>query len=211
MNTRGVTADQVTSAAERLTARGERVTVRGVRAELGGTGSLATIATHLAGWRDAQRPMKATSLTLPVELQRVILAEIERHVAATRAELETELGDARADRDAVTEEAERLARDLAGAEHRLGEQATESERQSGVVSQLERQLAEVRDQLAREREAAEGARKAAALAELRLESLPQLHAELEALRGKLDAEREARRTAEIEAAELRGQRGTKEA
>ena len=209
MNTRGVSPDQVSAAAERLTARGERVTVRGVRAELGETGSLATIARHLAGWRDSQRPLQATSLSLPAELQRLILAEIERNVAAARAELDAELADARADRDAITEEAERLAQELAGAQQRIAEQGAELERQSGVVSQLERQLTEAREQLAREREAAEGARKAAALAELRLESLPQLHAEVETLRGKLDAEREARRVAEIEAAELRGQQGTK--
>ena len=50
---------------------------------------------------------------------------------------------------------------------------------------------------------------AEALATLRLESLPMLRDELTELRGKLDAERDARRVAEIAAAELRGQHGIK--
>jgi phage-related tail protein len=141
---------------------------------------------------------------LPVEVQRVLLAEIERHVATARAGLEADLADVQADREALAEELERQAAALQAAERRVAEQAAELERHAGALEHLERGLSEAREQVVREREAAENARKAAALAELRTESLPRLHAEIETLQNKLDEEREARRKAEIEAAELRG-------
>jgi len=201
----GTSYAEIAAAADRLTANGERPTVRAVRAEIGG-GSLATIQRHFTEWKGGRRAAPVSAALSP-ELQRVILAEMERSSAAVRAELETELADTQAERDALTAELERQGETLAASEERAEAQSAEVERQAGALALLERGLADAREQAAREREAAEAARKAAALAELRLESLPQLHAEIKALRADLATEREARRVAEIEAAEWRGKHG----
>jgi chromosome segregation ATPase len=136
-----------------------------------------------------------------------MLAQIEHAAAEARAELKTELVDTQTERDGLTDELERQSAVLTATERENQERAEQIGRHIGTIATLERTLAEVQEQLAREREIAEAARKASALAELRLEELPALRDAIEDLRGKLDAEREIRRKAEIEAAELRGQFG----
>jgi colicin import membrane protein len=204
----GVSFAEVAAVADRITGRGERPTVRSVRTELGG-GSLATIQRHFSAWKDGHRPTLPVNMALPPELQRAMLTQIERAAAEARAGLETELAETLAERDGLTDELERQSETLAAAEQRTQAQAAEIERHAGTIAMLERALSEAREQAARERDAAEAARRAAALAELRLEDLPGLRTEVEALRTKLEAERDARRKAEIEAAELRGGRKTR--
>jgi colicin import membrane protein len=186
--------------AEKIAGRGERVTARAIRAELG-TGSLVTVQKHLVAWKDGQRIPEQTNPNLPPELSRVFLAEVERQVSTTRAKLEGELGETQADRDSITEEAERLSLALTTAEQRIADLASEAERHAGERVQLQRALTESQERENRERAAAEDARRALAVAELQAQSVPELQA-------KLDAERERSRKAEIEAAELRGARGT---
>ena len=199
----GITYAEVAAVADAAAARGERPTAQSVRGELG-SGSLGTIQKHLTTWKAKHQPPKIEAVGLPPELQRALLAHIERATADARAELGAELAATQNERDTLADELERQAALLTAAEERGREQAGEIERHAGVIATLERALAEAREQIAREREAAEEARKGEALANLRTESLPQLTAELAAVRGKLDEEREARRVAEIEAAELRG-------
>jgi colicin import membrane protein len=204
----GVTFAEVAAVADRIKARGERPTVQRVRGELG-SGSLATLQRHFTAWREQNRAGAVESVTLPVELQRAMLGHIERAAAEARADLQAELAETQSEREALTEELERQGATLAAVEERAAAQAGEIERQAGAVATLERALTEAQEAASRERAAAETARKEAALAALRLESLPTLQADLAELRGKLDAERDARRLAEIAAAELRGQHGKK--
>jgi colicin import membrane protein len=205
----GVTYAEVAAAADRITARSERATVRAVRAELGGTGSLETIQREFSAWKERNRPAKAESVTLPVDLQRVLLGHIERAAADARADLQTELADTQAEREALTDELERQSRGRAEAEQRAEELLAEVARLRGALDQAEGRE-EARERALQEaREAAESARKAEALATLRLESLPTLQSENAALKAKLDEVNEARRVAEIEAAELRGPGGKK--
>jgi chromosome segregation ATPase len=204
----GVTFAEVAAVADRIKARGERPTVQRVRGELG-SGSLATLQRHFTAWREKHRSGAVESVTLPVELQRAMLGHIERAAAEARADLQAELAETQSEREALTEELERQGTALAAVEERAAAQAGEIERQAGTIATLERALAEANETASRERTAAETARKEAALAALRLESLPTLQAELTEIRNKLDAERDARRLAEIAAAELRGQHGGK--
>jgi colicin import membrane protein len=205
MNTRILTDTEIRASADRLTARGEKVTLRAVRAELGG-GSYATIHPALAAWKEKRPRIETTSHAVPPELQRAIASEIERCVAAARAELAADLSEAHDTRDALAEELQQQITAALAAEKRTEEADAEVERHAGTITLLERNLTELREQFAREREAAENARKAAAIAELRLESLPQMIDEIKHLRAELAEERHARRIAEVEAAELRGAR-----
>lgn len=204
----GVTFAEVAAVADRIKARGERPTVQRVRGELG-SGSLATLQRHFTAWREKNRTGAVESVTLPVELQRAMLGHIERAAAEARADLQDELAETQSEREALTEELERQGGTLAAVEERAASQAGEIERQAGTIATLERGLAEAQETASRERTVAETARKEAALAELRLESLPALRDELTELRKKLDEERDARRLADIAAAELRGQHGKK--
>lgn len=207
MQTRGLTPDDVAAAADRLVARAEKPTLRAVRAELGG-GSLATIQPALAQWRASRPRIEPNGFAVSAEVQRAILADMERTVASARAELAAELAETQDARDALTEELRQLGAAAAAAEKRAVDASAEVERQAGTIATLERALTEAREQITREHEIAERARREAAEAAVRLEMVPGLQAELEGLRTRLEQEREARLRAEIAAAELRGPKAT---
>jgi hypothetical protein len=76
-----------------MLARGEKPTATIIRAELG-SGSLGTIRRHFTG--------AVESVTLPVELQRAMLGHIERAAAEVRADLQAELAETQAEREALT-------------------------------------------------------------------------------------------------------------
>jgi colicin import membrane protein len=205
---RGLTPEDIAAAAEKLVARGEKPSARAVRAELG-AGSMATITPALAAWRASRPRVEGSGSHISPELQRAMLAEIERAVTSARSELAAELADTQDANSALAEELKTQTAAAIAAEKQAADAKTESERQAGTIASLERSLAEAREQIAQEHETAEHARREAAEAAVRLETLPGLHAEIEALRKRFDEEREARLRAEIAAAELRGTRTTK--
>lgn len=205
---RGLTPEDIAAAAEKLVARGEKPSARAVRAELG-AGSMATITPALAAWRASHPRVEGPGSHISPELQRAMLTEIERAVTSARSELAAELADTQDANSALAEELKAQTAAAITAEKQATDAKAESERQAGTITALERSLAEAREQIAREHETAEQARREAAEAAVRLETLPGLHAEIEALRKRFDEEREARLRAEIAAAELRGTRTTK--
>src|SRR6266700_7268741 len=93
----GITFAEVAAVADRIQERGERPTVKAVRGELG-SGSLATLQRHFTAWREGHRPSAVASITLPVELQRAMLGQIERAAAEARADLQTELAETQSER-----------------------------------------------------------------------------------------------------------------
>jgi len=208
MQQRGITPENIEAAAERIAARGEKPTARAVRAELGG-GSMVTIAPALAAWKANRPKIEAASIGVSAEVQRAILVDVERAVATARADLAAELADTQETLAAVSDELRQQTAAGAAAEARATEATAEVERQAGMIATLERSLAEAREQIAREHEVAETARREAAEAAVRLEMVPGLKGELEELRKRYDAEREARLKAEIAAAEMRGPAGGK--
>jgi len=207
----GITFDQVASIADAIAARGDRPTLRGVRAELG-TGSMGTIQKHLAAWQGQRRQIVTSAATLPTEIQRVILSEIEREVGAARAELEGDLAATRGDRDALADDNEQQTEQIEQQTARLVEIEAICQQQVGRIRQLESDLITRADEIKRERDESANARQALAKSELRLEALPRLEADAERLRGALEtaqgrataAEQQAAVTAsELKAAERR--------
>lgn len=170
MQSRGLTPEAIAAAADRLIARGEKPSLRAVRAELGG-GSLGTIQPALAAWRARRPQIDAAGLGVSAEVQRAIVGDIERAAAAARAELATDLAETREARDALAEELRQQLTVAADAEQRAAEAIAEAERHAGTIATLERALSEAREQIAREHEAAERARREAAEAAVRLELL----------------------------------------
>jgi len=200
----GRTYDEVAAVAERMVARNERPSLRAVRAELG-SGSMGTIQKHLSVWQASRRPAMSGGAGLSAEIQRVILAEIERSVSEARATLEADLAGVKADRDLLTEDNEQQSTQLEQQAADLAARDAIQQQQTGRIAQLEADLAQLNAANAREREATEQARLALAKAELRLEALPRLEAELERLRATLDEERAGRHQAEQQSAVLQAQ------
>ena len=197
----GITYDQVAVVADTLAALGERPTLRGVRAELG-TGSMGTIQKHLAQWQGSRRQIVTSAASLPTEIQRVILSEIERSISEARAELESDLAATKGDRDALAEDNEQQTEQIEQQAARLAEIEATGQQQAGRIGQLDADLLTARETTERERSIAEQARQALAKAELRLEALPKVEAEVDRLRQALEVERQARTVAEQSAAVL---------
>ena len=131
----GITYDQVAVVADTIAARGERPTLRGVRAELG-TGSMGTIQKHLAQWQGSRRLIVTSAASLPTEIQRVILSEIERSISEARAELEGDLAATKGDRDALAEDNEQQT-------EQIEQQREDIVAVLGEIEILERQCAEM--------------------------------------------------------------------
>ena len=191
----GITYEQVAAAADAITARGERPTLRGVRNEMG-TGSLGTIQKHLSAWQSQRRQIVTSTATLPTEIQRIILEEIEREVSSARLELETELAETKADRDTLADDNEAQAEQIEQQTARLEDIEATSQQQVGRIAQLESDIETAWQATERERGVAEQARQALAKAELRLEVLPKVEAEVERLRAALEASKERATIAE---------------
>lgn len=203
----GITFDQVAALADAITTRGDRPTLRGVRAELG-TGSMGTIQKHLTAWQGQRRQIVTSTASLPAEIQRVILAEIEREVVAARAELEAELAATKGDRDTLTDDNEAQTEQLELQANQIDELTATTQQQAGRIAQLEADLASAGQATDRERGLAEQARQALAKSELRLEALPKVEAEADRLRGTLETVQEraiaAEKLAAVTAEKLAG-------
>lgn len=203
----GITFEQVTAVADAIAARGDRPTLRGVRAELG-SGSMGTLQKHLAAWQGQRRQIVTSTATLPTEIQRVILSEIEREIDAARAALESELAATVEARDTLADDNEAQAEQIEQQIARIDKIEAISQQQAGRIAQLEADLATAWQATERERGIAEQARQALAKAELRLETLPKVEAEVERLRAALEASQaratDAERLAAVTAEKLAG-------
>jgi chromosome segregation ATPase len=182
----GVTFEQVAVIADTIAAQGNRPTLRGVRAELG-TGSMGTIQKHLTAWQGTRRAIVTSSATLPTEIQRVILGEIERAVSEARAELEADLAATKGSLDALADDNITQSEQIDQQAARLAEVEAGSQQQAGRILQLEADLAAAGADIKRERDEAANGRQALARAELRLEQLPLLQADAERLRAALES------------------------
>lgn len=207
-----ITQEQVNAAADGLRAADIKPTVRAVRERLG-TGSMATVNKMLQVWQSGQVRPAETPITLPAGLQRTLVDFVAQAVAAGKADLAAELAELQQVNADLASESERQALALAALEDDLAAASRERDVQAGRARQLTGDLQTVREDAAREREAAEGARTELAKAQLRLEAMPRLEADLERLRAELEAERAGRVAAEqaaaVAAARLEGERSAR--
>lgn len=201
-----VTHEQVAAAADAMKAAGIKPSSRAVREKLGNVGSLGTINQMLQHWKNGQNPPASGVGILPPTLQRAILAFMEQELAAARAALENELAEQRQETaDLATDNARQ--RDTIGDQAlQLATMAAEQAKASGRAAQLETELDTARRNAEHERQGAEAARTELARAQLRLEAMPRLEADLAALRAALENQRQARTAAEQAAAVLTAQK-----
>ena len=197
-----ITFEQIAAIADAMKIQGVKPTSRAMRERLGNTGSMGTINKLLGRWKAGQERQMSAALVLPPSLQRVLLEFIDNELTAARTTLEAELTEQQQEAaDLATENERQVIENDAQAETIESLRADVAEHQ-GRAGQLESDLALARDEAVRERSGAELARTELAKAQLRLESMPRLEADLVAVRVVLDTERTGRQQAEQAAAVL---------
>jgi chromosome segregation ATPase len=191
-SSRGVGYDEVAHIAQQIVEEGRTPTVRSVRGELG-TGSNATILTHLNAWKARrEQAAKDQATILPDGVVSAIREAIDQAVRAARTELAARLGEAQvqigedqqllADAEARLE---RLEASLAEAEKRA---AADQQRIEGLQERL--QQGEVL--LAEERQARDRLQVELAQARERIKMVGDMERQLAEERGaRLDAEKRA--------------------
>ena len=214
-----ITQDSVYAAAEALEARGSRVSVRTIRDHLGG-GSPNLITPLLASWR-AKRPQVAQAdIQLDPEmeasfsaLRKTIVKQVEVAAGESARRADERASEAEDTLQLCQQENAELTAELMDATSALEDVRAQREQQAGTITELREDLARTRKEALeeieaadakadREREAAELARTALAKAELRLEALPRLEAEIERLRVALETAQAGKQAAEQQAAVL---------
>jgi chromosome segregation ATPase len=205
-----ITEDTVAAAARQLVEGGEKPSVRKVTALLGG-GSPNLVAPLLKAWKESQPRLKAAEIQLDPRITALIAEQVLEAARNAGAESDSRATVAEDDLEFCQAEAIELKQEI---ERLLGElQASQdqAQRQAALIMSVQGErdreqkehaaaIKEVHEAAAREREEAEKSRQALARAELRLEAVPRLEAEIERLRGALEASEAARHQAEKSAA-----------
>lgn len=197
-----ITYEQVAATADSMKSEGTKPTSRAVRERLGNTGSMGTINKLLGRWKSGQERQISAALVLPPALQRVLLEFMDTELTAARTTLETELADQQQEASDLATENERQVLENDSQSEVIELLRAEVSTHQGRAGQLESDLVVSRDEAARERSGAELARTELAKAQLRLEAMPRLEADLMAVRGDFEIERKARQQAEQSAAVL---------
>ncbi|MFT3847852.1 MAG: DNA-binding protein [Propionivibrio sp.] len=194
-----ITQEQVNAAADSIRAAGSRPTARAVRDQIG-TGSMATVLKLLQVWQAGQVKVAEAPITLPAGLQRALVDFVAQEIATAKGELQADLVNLQQSNNDLIAENERQAStiDLQAEALRLAQE--EKAEISGRLAQAERDLDHAHVEIKEERHAAEAARTELAKAQLRLEAVPHIEAEIERLRKELGAEHRARVEAEQKAA-----------
>jgi len=194
------TYEEVAAAADAVKRSGSKPTSRGIRERLGNVGSMGTINKMLQRWKANQDFMSAPTLVLPAPLQRTMVEFIEQEVVKVRSVLESEIVEYQHEMSDLANENERQAEVIVALENELQRVAEEKANAEGKAAQLNDDLEIVRKECANERVIAETLRTSLVRAELRLENIPRIEAELLEVRVSLSTERKARVAAEQAAA-----------
>ena len=197
-----ITYEQVAAIADAMKTEGVKPTSRAVRERLGNTGSMGTINKLLGRWKSGQERQISAALVLPPALQRVLLEFMDTELTAARTTLEADLAEQQQEAADLATENERQVIENDAQADTIELLRAEVSTHQGRAGQLESDLVVSRDEAARERSGAELARTELAKAQLRLEAMPRLEADLVAVRAVLDTERTARQVAEQNAAVL---------
>lgn len=176
-----ITYDQVVRYAEAIKTEGGKPTPRQIR-DRHGSGSFGTIHKLFQQWESTQALAIEAALSLPPSVQRAILEFVRHELSVGRTDLEERLC-------LVTTSAEDLATENERQAALIDEQMATIESLRGDKAALAGRLAEIetaigthREDVARERQAAEAARTEVAKLMLRLEGVPRLEAEIAELR-----------------------------
>ncbi len=205
-----INQEQVNAAADAIRASGIKPTARAIRDHLG-TGSMATVLKFLQVWQAGQVKPATQDVTLPAQLQRYLVDFVAQEVAIARVGLESDLVSAQQSQADLIAESERQAATIEAQTETLEATLSEKAELAGKLAQVQADLARASEDVAQDRQAAEFARTELAKAQLRLEAMPRLEADLERLRGELAIQQTGRVAAEQQAAVLAAKLESEEA
>jgi chromosome segregation ATPase len=180
-----ITLEQVATAADNIKAQGGKASARAVR-EVLGSGSMATVLKLLQQWQSGQvRQSADIDDTLDPSVVRAISNQITIRVQEATADTTARLGDLQAEADLIIVENERQAADLEVQAAELVALHQQYAELAGRAHQLESDATRTAAELVAERRATEAARVELAKAELRLEAIPKIEAEIDKVRAEL--------------------------
>lgn len=172
-----ISYDQVARYAEAIKAEGGKPTPRLIR-DRHGSGSFGTIHKLFQQWESMQALAIEAALSLPPSVQRAILEFVRTELSAGRADLEGRLSQTANCAEDLAAENQRQAAQIEDQSNTVEALRGEKSALEGRLGEIEIAAGALRDESARERQAAETARTEVAKLLLRLENLPRLEAEL---------------------------------
>ena len=197
-----ITYEQVRTAAEELRAIGVTPSVKKIRPMIGDVGSMGTINKYLKMWEGSREPEPASLRQLPTSLQHTILAFADDQAGRARTEIAAELLQAKQELTEMSDDNERQFR---LAEQQLSEidrLITINAQVAGKQAQLSEENSALRVEIGFERNASEHARIELAKAQIRIDALCALEADLGKAQAELRTEHQARVAADKAAAVL---------
>lgn len=199
-----ITQDHVNAIANGLKATSIKPTVRRIIAEHG-SGSPGTVHPMLKNWETGQ-PQQPAGVTLSPVLIKVLQDHFTQEVARATSDVQVQLADSEESAGDLARENKLQGELLEQREDEIGKLMDGAAALQGRVDQQERDLAAARQEAMRLRSEAERAHTELAKAQMRLEALPRLEADLAGLRAECDSERRGRISAEQAAAVSAAQR-----
>lgn len=169
--------DQVVRYAETIKAEGAKPTPRLIR-DRHGSGSFGTIHKLFHQWQKTQEMAAEAALSLPPSVRGAILEFVRNELSTGRADLEGRLSQAASCAEDLVAENERQAAQIEDQSNTIDALRGEKSTLEGRLGEIEVTVEALREESARERQAAETARTEVAKLTLRLESLPLLETEL---------------------------------
>lgn len=177
--------------------------------EIHGSGGQGTVYRLFEHWQSRQERPAGTSAALSPMLQKALLEFINRETAHARADLDSQLADSKQSASDLATENDHMVSEIERQNEEILRMSEGLAGLQGRLDQLERDLLAAHGDTVRERAEAQSARTELAVALLKLEAMPRLEADLAALRGECDKERQARIVAEQGAAVALAQRDDK--
>jgi chromosome segregation ATPase len=202
-----ITRETVADTAAEIESRGDTPSVRKVLAVLGGSPN--TIAPLLKEWRESRPARRTAEIAIDPRIARLIAEQVQiAEMEAARA-AQARLAEVLDDADVVAEAGRAAEKHAAELAIELEAVRAKVQQQAGQIAQMKEDASQVKadaadrvraaeDRAAVEAAKAEAAQKALARAEVKLESLPKLEADLATVRNEAKQARDQANAAEHE-------------
>lgn len=220
-----ITFETVSSAAEEIEGRGDTPSVRKIVALLGGSPN--SISPLLKKWREGRPAMHATQVAIDPRIAALIAEQVKTAAAEAARDAEVRLSEMQDDADLIAEAGRAAEQRAAELVAELEVMRSQVQQQAGQIEQMKAHALQVKADavervqsaedrataivnkaeaaLAREIDAHEVARRALSRAEMKLEVLPRLEAELEAAQAEVKHFRNEASAAERDLAAVRAE------
>lgn len=201
MNDITITQEQVNAAADAICAEGNKPNVLDVRKRMK-SGSISAVWRLFQVWQTSQAEPVEQTVSVPTELQRTLEEFVTRQVDSAKSLFESEIQSLRQVNSEIMAEIEQQEQQLIQQGVELNSAKAIKNEISGRFEQLHAELKRAREEIEIEKESATQSRMELVKAQLKLESVPRLEADLDQLYKTLELERVAKLNAEHSAKAL---------